>query len=717
MIWLEMIAEKFWQGWAYLSSGRTPAILAGIAFALLAIILWLATKTRWGQRTRWGQSKTLTKCIVLSILAHVWLLMYALGNRTVLPQGDPKGSRDAFVMTFEPLESDSASKVQLNRSDRQEADAVTPQAVTPQVIPPLGAAILHIATSDDGMLPDNGMSTATVDSVGPESPGMEPSAEAGWEQVGALLDLPRTEELVESLSPFLDAAAEPLEVVELTPLPEPPSSDELETAASLNDQASNEPMRNEPMRNEPMRNEPLGESTLLEADFRDESKVELVREQSPEDPLGAQRDSGALTDSTSIDWRATSGGHPPPPSAFASTPPESSMPSRSSTVPPPDLLPSRQPSLPTAYQLRQASQRLQLSRPYGADEDSEAAVEAALRWLADAQSPDGSWNAARFGAGTETRALGEYRHGTGGQADTGVTGLALLAFLSAGHTHLDGAYRSVVAKGLSFLLQIQMPSGDLSGPKLIGNARAAVNARMYCHSIALLSLAEAHAMTQDPALVDGVTRGAQFSINAQDSRGGGWRYHPGDSGDLSLFGWKAMALHSADLSGIKVPPIVGQRMQSFLRSCTVGRGGLARYRPGEGRPSETMTAEALACRLLLDFPLSGEARREAVQMIMSNLPGETPDNVYYWYYATLALFQLQDENWQIWNQRLKSHLLQTQIPAYRSDAGSWNPDSLWGGYGGRVYSTAMSCLCLEVYYRYLPMYQPARQARLSTETF
>ena len=36
--------------------------------------------------------------------------------------------------------------------------------------------------------------------------------------------------------------------------------------------------------------------------------------------------------------------------------------------------------------------------------------------------------------------------------------------------------------------------------------------------------------------------------------------------------------------------------------------------------------------------------------------------------------------------------------------GSWNPAGAWATRGGRVYATAVGALCLEVYYRYLPLY-------------
>ena len=37
--------------------------------------------------------------------------------------------------------------------------------------------------------------------------------------------------------------------------------------------------------------------------------------------------------------------------------------------------------------------------------------------------------------------------------------------------------------------------------------------------------------------------------------------------------------------------------------------------------------------------------------------------------------------------------------------GSWVPVDVWAKIGGRVYSTALCTLSLEVYYRYLPMYR------------
>lgn len=601
MEWLEQFSDPLWRSWVFLTTGRFFAIVLGIGFALLAIALFIAS------RTKWGQAKPLTKFVVVSVLLHVWLLMYAVGNRKILPQGDLNGREQNISVSFERLEQQ----------------------------PPA--------------LPEIASDTPT------------------WEQPTLVDELPQPAELEE-----LDLAAlnlDDLQPPALLPAFEPTPMPALPPPEILADNA------------QPETTSDVSVSHDSSSDLAGDPRATPLEEFSNQD---AQPASPSEPDTTEA----------------------SPVVSQSSPILPPErqIPPSH---LPVEYQLRQAPNRLQLTQAYGADADTEAAVEAGLKWLAQAQSPDGSWNAAAFGAGNETHALNLHRYGTGAKADSGVSGLALLAFLSAGHTHQDGLYQRTVLAGLAYLIDDQMPSGDMSGPKQMGDDPSVVNSRMYSHSIATLAVAEAYAMTADIALRNCLMKAAQYSINAQDVLGGGWRYRPKEApGDLSQFGWQAMALKSIQRSGTQIPIEVQQRMRRFLDSCAAGSaGGLATYRPREGRPSETMTAEALACRLFMDYPLSAAGLREAKSLIMSNRPGTTEDNVYFWYYATLALFQLQDEDWRVWNQALKTRLLPTQIPAYGSQPGSWDPDGLWGGYGGRVYSTAMSCLCLEVYYRYLPLYQ------------
>ena len=352
-------------------------------------------------------------------------------------------------------------------------------------------------------------------------------------------------------------------------------------------------------------------------------------------------------------------------------------------------------ALPKVYAARVAEDRIKVAQQHGGDAATEAAVAGALKWLADHQSPDGRWDADQYGSGRETKLLGHDRGGAGAKGDTGITGLALLALLGAGNTHLEGEYRENVQHGLEFLLTSQAANGSLQGD-------AELFASMYCHGIASLALSEAYAMSGDPRLREGVARAIYYTVASQHAAGG-WRYQPGDAGDMSQFGWQVMALKSAEIGGMPIPAETRVRMTRFLRSVTSGRqGGLASYRAGE-RPSRTMTAEALVCRSLAGIENSFGAMEEGGQFIMGELPGRGPTDFYYYYYATLAAYQRQGSDWDRWNHALQTKLL----PEQRRDgdmAGSWDPDAMWGSYGGRVYSTALGALCLEVYYRYLPLY-------------
>ncbi len=56
-------------------AGQVAAVSLGIVAAVIAVALFIVS------RSRWGQNKPLTMCIALAVLAHVWLLMYAYGTR------------------------------------------------------------------------------------------------------------------------------------------------------------------------------------------------------------------------------------------------------------------------------------------------------------------------------------------------------------------------------------------------------------------------------------------------------------------------------------------------------------------------------------------------------------------------------------------------------------------------------------------------------------
>jgi hypothetical protein len=324
----------------------------------------------------------------------------------------------------------------------------------------------------------------------------------------------------------------------------------------------------------------------------------------------------------------------------------------------------------------------------GGNAATEASVAAALQFLADAQRSGGAWDSRASGGGTERAPLGTNRGGAGARAETAITGLALLAFMGAGHTHLEGDYADNVYRGLAYLIHTQKPDGSLAGP-------ASVYAANYSHGMASLAMCESAVITRDRSAVAAASRAVAFTIRQQHPSTGGWRYQVGDTGDLSQLGWQAMVLDAGRRAGIQVDERAVVGVSRFLNSVRMGaHGGLASYRPREA-PSRTMTAEALATRLLIGQQIPEAEIAEAERYLLQRPPGVGKDNYYYWYYATLALHQLQDDAWQRWNEKLQQRLLATQ----RSD-GSWSADSLWGGYGGTVYTTAMATLCLETYYRH-----------------
>lgn len=695
--------------WHVLTSPQTAWLalwlgLAGITVGLLILM-----------RTRWGETKPLGKCTLLSVLAHLLLAAYL--STVQLFVGNAAAPRDLVIRLshFDGAEHDDdhptpQPPVQTppwEIFDSPPAD-VPAQAELAKAEPQPTADLQREPRFDTDPLAGE-IPVAEL----PETPAPldQPAAEAGFDLTPrdatdsappATIDAPAAER--RDQPPASPVAAAPLDrpAVDLPDLDIPPAPAPSSAASSqLPDVPAPPQLADIPNTTAP------AEATTGSADTRaTHASPAPSAEVVPFAPLqrlaaAPQGDSqGAPSDGVP----SPAGGAGGPTGAAASPDAVTNKP----------MLDAGQPitnpdDVPAIMRDRVAPDRASVVQQHGGTPQSEAAVNDALAWLARNQSSDGRWDAKKHGAGHETQIDGRNRGGAGARADTGITGLALLALLGAGHTHSSGDYRDTVAGGLDYLMRVQRVDGSLGGS-------AETYALMYCHGMATLALSEAYAMTHDARLTEPVRKAIGYTLRAQNGSTGGWRYQPGDLGDTSQLGWQLMALKSAELAGVPVPRAAREGAARFLRSVSGGaRGGLASYRPGE-RPSRPMTAEALVCKQFLGLPPSAPADAESAASLHEEPPGASTANYYYWYYATLALFQLQGEPWEKWNAALQSALVGSQ----RHDgeaAGSWDPRDVWGPHGGRVYSTAMATLCLEVYYRYLPVYgQPAaRHARRGDE--
>lgn len=368
--------------------------------------------------------------------------------------------------------------------------------------------------------------------------------------------------------------------------------------------------------------------------------------------------------------------------------------------------------IPETYRLRSLENRSDTARKYGGTEETERAVEKSLAWLASHQHRDGYWDAGRHGSGLgrandvadlnlpEDRK--KIRLESGVQADTGVTALSLLAFLAAGYTNEDGQYAENVDRAIRWLIKQQQKDGYLGG-------NATYFAGIYCHGMVTYALAEALGMQSDPTanreLRKAVEGGVAYTLRTQISGDGGWRYSDqAREGDMSIFGWQLMALKSAEIAGIEIPKDAKTNLIGFLRRRSLGtNGGLSSYRPGE-QPTVVMTAEALFCKQIMGIRRDNPQSAEAVSYLLKKQPKISEWNLYYWYYGTLAMYQYGGPEWEQWNREMQNALVRTQ-ETRSSNEGSWDPVGPWGPYGGRVYSTALATLCLEVYYRFLPLYE------------
>jgi hypothetical protein len=372
---------------------------------------------------------------------------------------------------------------------------------------------------------------------------------------------------------------------------------------------------------------------------------------------------------------------------------------------------------------RSGSTREKMVTEGGGNARSEQAVASGLEWFALHQCQDGHWSLHEFNhnAREKPRPAGKIFRcncdvGATNRNDVAATGFGLLPFLGGGITHKPSKasvkdYSKTVDGGINWLIAKQGKDGSYSGD-------------MYAHGIATIAMCEAYGLTSDPKIKASAQRALNFIASAQDSAGGGWRYGPRQPGDLSVTGWELMALKSGQMAGLSVNKNTLKLSERFLDACeTSNKGGYA-YMPANGQgESITMTSVGLLCRQYSGVNPRNPDLLSGVQRLKAYPPSKL-DNIYYLYYATQVMHHMQGESWNFWNagidekgQKVHSGIRDSLItkqdtgatPKHSHQAGSWG-----GSPGGRVMATSLSLLCLEVYYRHLPLYR--RDLTTSKET-
>jgi hypothetical protein len=328
--------------------------------------------------------------------------------------------------------------------------------------------------------------------------------------------------------------------------------------------------------------------------------------------------------------------------------------------------------------------RFLLSGGRGGGLQSRTSVDSALHWLATHQESDGMWDAAKY-EGAEEGSLG-------------VTGLAVLAFMGGGNTSRKGEYMRTVSKGLEAIMRHQLDSGRI-GPKQ----------SLYTHAICTIALAEAYGRTRDERYAAAAQKAISYCEKAVNNDGG-WRYQPKtEASDMSVTAWFVQAFKTAKLAGLKFNNAIYSQSLTFVDSCTdkggskdstggVGYMFAADQNYGKGHPA--LTAAGMMIRQFTGTGVKNYLLVRAAEITRSQPPDWKKKDFYYWYYATYAMHNMGEEYRLWWNGKLRDVLLTYQARE-EPHAGSWDPkDDKWGNRGGRVYTTALGALCLEVYYRY-----------------
>lgn len=314
------------------------------------------------------------------------------------------------------------------------------------------------------------------------------------------------------------------------------------------------------------------------------------------------------------------------------------------------------------------------------------AIASAIGWLDTQQKQDGSWIGARLHLGV------------------GITGLVVLTYLGEANLRHEPLQR-----GIDFLVKSQAEDGCLAEhrPKEF----------LHAHAIATMALAEYRLLSGDPSVDVTLQRAADYLFDSRtkyrkgSERSFGWGYHPKARPNAAITVWAALALWTAWVAGIPVHPLglkEGPEMLDRLFDPACGGMGYQKLREAASRPeglhdkfpagySQALTAGGVCVWARRESPSTSIMIKEGLALCLQNLPQWDVKagsiDMYYWYHGSFAIALEKFPN-RKWTKALHAAVLPNQ-----EEDGSWPAVGVWGGYGGKVYATAMLTMALQAPFR------------------
>jgi hypothetical protein len=233
----------------------------------------------------------------------------------------------------------------------------------------------------------------------------------------------------------------------------------------------------------------------------------------------------------------------------------------------------------------------------------------------------------------------------------------------------------------------------------LGDLRGAGD--MSAHGIAALALTEAYAMTHDKQLIVPAQLAVRFSERSQNRTTGGWGLQPQERDDLHIAGWQWLVLRSAKFGTLLVANEPQARSQRYLNAQQAANGKhyYGRYMPGYDVQA---TAIGLVGRVAVNDTSDDAKWHEAAQWAAAT--GPAPHDVERNFWVTQVARQTGGETWRRWSDQLRTLIVKRQA-GDGPERGSWFDAEDLAADKGRIYQTALNTMCLEVYYRHLPVYR------------